>query len=152
MAMINIGQWEIDESELEQQHKEAVERGRQRINQEPQVKRVEYENTTRRFIIVLKNDVQFSIPIALIQGLASASAEEIADVRIGPRGASLHWERLDVDLSVTGLLAGIFGTRLWMSSIGRQGGGVTSSAKQEASRLNGKKGGRPKRSLMPEVV
>ncbi len=152
MATIKIGQWEIDEHELELQHKQAVERGRQSIIQEPQAKRVEYENTRHRLTIELKNDVQFSIPIALLQGLASASAEEIANIRIGPRGASLHWERLDIDLSVAGLLAGIFGTRLWMSSIGRQGGSVSSVAKQEAARLNGKKGGRPKRAPMPELV
>ena len=47
--------------------------------------------------------------LEMIQELASATPEDIAQVELGPRGAALHWERLDVDFSLAGLLAGIFG-------------------------------------------
>jgi DNA invertase Pin-like site-specific DNA recombinase len=55
----------------------------------------------------------------------------------------LHWEELDTDLSVAGLLAGLFGTR---AHLARQAGSATSPAKAAAARANGAKGGRPRRS------
>lgn len=57
-------------------------------------------------------------------------------------GYGLHWESLDVDFTVPGLLAGMFGTQSWMA---RQGGQARSDAKAAAARANGRKGGRPKK-------
>ncbi|PZR07781.1 MAG: DUF2442 domain-containing protein, partial [Azospirillum brasilense] len=50
---------------------------------------------------------------------------------------------LDADLSVPGLLAGLFGTRAFMA---RQAGRATSPAKAAAARANGARGGRPRKS------
>ena len=58
--------------------------------------------------------------------------------------SGLHWPRLDADLTVAGLLAGIFGSRMWMREIGSAGGSVVSAKKAEAARANGAKGGRPR--------
>lgn len=49
---------------------------------------------------------------------------------------------LDVDFTVPGLMAGIFGTRVAMA---RRAGQATSPAKAAAARKNGRKGGRPPR-------
>jgi hypothetical protein len=65
----------------------------------------------------LKNGITFLLPCALVQGLAEAGPEEIAQVRLGPRGASLHWEKLNVDFSLAGLMAGDFGTQAWMDEL-----------------------------------
>jgi hypothetical protein len=43
--------------------------------------------------------------------LEHASDAELAQVEILGIGLGLRWERLDVDLSVAGLLAGMFGTK-----------------------------------------
>ena len=56
------------------------------------------------------------------------------------------WEELDSHLSVPGLVAGTFGTKRWMSELGRKGGSVRSEAKAKSSRENGKLGGRPKKT------
>jgi hypothetical protein len=48
-----------------------------------------------------------------------------------------------LDFSLSGLLLGIFGTRIWTAALGQQGGSVTSIAKATAARNNGRKGGRP---------
>ncbi len=56
-------------------------------------------------------------------------------------GYGLHWEALDADLSVPGLLAGRFGTQAFMA---RRAGQATSPAKAEAARGNGTKGGQPR--------
>lgn len=45
-------------------------------------------------------------PLAWFPRLMRASAAERADVRIGPSGRGLHWEKLNEDISVEGLLAG----------------------------------------------
>lgn len=55
-------------------------------------------------------------------------------------GFGLHWETLDVDYTVPGLMNGVFGTARWMAA---RAGQARSSAKAEASRENGQKGGRP---------
>jgi hypothetical protein len=69
-----------------------------------------------------------------------------------PRGAALHWENLDQDFSVAGLLAGIFGTKAWMAELGRQGGSITSEAKRAAARANGQKGGRPRQDAKKQKI
>jgi hypothetical protein len=48
-----------------------------------------------------------------------------------------------VDLSIPGLLAGLFGTKSYMA---RHAGQATSAAKAAAARVNGAKGGRPRKA------
>ena len=142
MAKVKIGKWEIDEIQLDQQHTAAIQRGEEWLKVEPQAQSVTYSLTSEKLILEMKNGVIFQIPRLLVQGLENASPDKIAQVKLGPRGASLHWETLDLDFSVAGLLTGIFGTRTWMAEIGRRGGLSSSPAKAEAARQNGKKGGR----------
>jgi len=106
-----------------------------------------YEMVSQRVFIELKNGVVMGFPHTLLQGLEDATPEQLVEVEITPSGYGLHWESLDVDLGVPQLAAGIFGTQKWMSEMGRQGGKVKSDAKAKASRENGKRGGRPRRTL-----
>jgi len=46
-----------------------------------------------------------AVPLAWFPRLLNASSEQLAQVAISSRG--LHWEALDEDISVDGLLAGI---------------------------------------------
>jgi hypothetical protein len=60
----------------------------------------------------------------------------------------LHWETLDVDLSIPGLLAGLFGTQAYMDRMrASRAGRATSPLKAETARRNGQKGGRPRKSI-----
>ncbi len=61
----------------------------------------------------------------------------------GPMRAPVHWNPLNADLSIPGLLAGLFGTKAYLA---QQAGRTTSPAKAAAARANGAKGGRPRRS------
>jgi hypothetical protein len=45
-------------------------------------------------------------PLAWFPRLLRASVEDRGEVRISPSGRGLHWEKLDEDISVEGLLAG----------------------------------------------
>ncbi len=142
MANLKLGNWEIDEQELDRQYDLATARGEEWLEIEPQVQQVCYDPAIEKLVLELKNGVVFQLPKHLFQGIATASDDAIQSLKIGPRGASIHWESLDLDFSVVGLLAGIFGTRVWMTEIGRMGGRSSSPAKAEAARRNGKKGGR----------
>lgn len=109
-----------------------------------------YDRDSGKFIIDLANGATFIFPASLAQGLAGADPELLAEVAIAPGGTVLHWETLDADFSVDGLLAGSFGGKTWMkrlrAELARQGGKATSPAKARAARENGKKGGRPRRT------
>ena len=91
--------------------------------------------------VALTNGSTFSFPAALAQGLENATPDQLTDMEILGAGYGLHWEALDVDLSIPGLCAGFFGTK---AHIARQAGRATSSAKVAAARANGAKGGRPR--------
>ncbi|MGK7947207.1 MAG: DUF2442 domain-containing protein [Microcystaceae cyanobacterium] len=115
-------------------------------SQEPRAESVYYDFIQKKIFINLKNGSSFAFPPDLVQGLSGEDEKLIADVEITPSREGLHWEKLDVDLSIPALLVGIFGTKAWMSQIGSKGGSVSSELKAKAARENGKKGGRPKKS------
>ena len=143
MGKVKIGTWEVEEDVLEQQHIDAKRHGKEWLRDESQARTAQYDAVTDRLVIELKNGVIFQVPRTLIQGLSDIPPEELHQVRLGPRGASLHWDRHGLDFSISGLLMGVFGTRAWMAALGQKGGRVKSLSKANASRQNGKKGGRP---------
>ncbi len=121
----------------------ALERGQIAKQSEPRAHACRYDAATRRIVVELTNGCVFAFPADLGQGLEQASDEHLAQVEILGGGSGLHWEALDTDLSVSGLLAGLFATRAYMA---QQGGRSTSSAKAKAARSNGLKGGRPRKT------
>jgi hypothetical protein len=104
-----------------------------------------YDAAREKIVITLSNGAEFSLPPHLAQGLAGASAEALAQIEITPSGFGLHWPLLDADLSVSGLLVGVFGNALWMREIASRGGRARSPAKAAAAQRNGARGGRPRK-------
>lgn len=134
----------MDKETFNQQYERAVEAGKSAQENEPRAIAARYDEANHRLVVELQSGVIFIVPCTLIQGLGGAEPEKIAAVKVMPRGEALHWDELDVQMSVPGLIAGLFGTRRWMAELGRQGGRITSEAKRTAVRENGKKGGRPR--------
>jgi len=125
------------------QAKAAIARGREKLKSESRAVAARYDSKADRILIDLANGATFAFPPRLAEGLADASPAELADIEILGRGFGLHWEKLDVDYSVPGLVAGIFGTARWMAA---RAGRTTSPAKAAAARANGAKGGRPRKA------
>ena len=84
---------------------------------EPRALSAHYDRDTERVVIQLRDGSTFMFPCNLGQGLTNASAEDLAAIEITPSGYGLHWENLDVDLSVPSLLKGIYGTRICMGQL-----------------------------------
>ena len=95
-------------------------------------------------MVDLTNGAQFAFPLKIAQGLSRAKKADLKEIVVSPKGTGLHWPKLDADLTVAGLLAGIFGSRMWMRELASTGGKAVSERKAAAARANGAKGGRPR--------
>ena len=120
---------------------EAAEaRGKALLETEPRAASAHYDHQTGRVTVELTNGCTFTFPARLAQVLENATDDELAAVEILGLGYGLHWEALDADLSVPGLLAGRFGTKAYMA---RRAGQATSPVEAAAAHENGRKSGRP---------
>jgi len=135
----------LDDAEILAQIPAAREREREAIRTEPRASRARYDRTTGRIEVELTNGCAFAFPPELADALQGAEAADLADVSVELGGEGLHWERLDADLLVPDLMRGVFGSERWMREIGRTLGRARSDAKARASRVNGRKGGRPRK-------
>jgi Protein of unknown function (DUF2442) len=102
-----------------------------------------YSTKERALRIELTNGATITLPVKLISGLKGARPKDLRAVEVLGRGGGLHWEGLDLDLSVPGLLSSLFSGPEWLAELGRIGGRNSSAAKGAAARRNGRKGGRP---------
>jgi hypothetical protein len=77
-----------------------------RIAVEPVAIRAWSENRT--VYIELHDDRVISFPAHKFTRLASASQEQLAAVRIRAQGCALRWDDIDEDISVDGIVRGLF--------------------------------------------
>ncbi len=105
-----------------------------------------YDRRASRIVVRLNTGLELVFPPALVEGLAGAAPEDLAEIEVSPAGLGLHWPKLDADLYIPSLLQGVFGSRRWMAAqLGVAGGRARSAAKAASSRTNGRKGGRPRK-------
>lgn len=88
---------------------------------EAQAVAVRYDGASGELALTLRGGVRLLVPIELLQGVAGAPPELIERVELLGGGSALHWEELDADLLVQGIVAGSFGTRRWMAQLEAQG-------------------------------
>ena len=116
-----------------------------RADAHPTAVEARYRRAGDLVIITFEDGIAVHIPRHLLQGLEDATPAQLSTVTIEGPGTGLVWPTLDVAHYIPDVVAGIFGTRRWMAQLGRRGGAKTSSAKAEAARANGAKGGRPRK-------
>jgi|HubBroStandDraft_5_1064220.scaffolds.fasta_scaffold447486_1 hypothetical protein len=132
------------ERELRSNFARASRAGRRAANIEPRAADVEYRAREQALRIELTNGAAVTLPVKLIPSLKRAAARDVRAVEILGRGGGLHWESLDLDLSIPGLLSSVFSGPEWLAELGRVGGRKSSPTKAAAARKNGRKGGRPR--------
>lgn len=111
----------------------------------PIAAKVRFERAHRRLHVTLTNGASLIVPIDLIASLRRASDLDLAEVSVGVAGVGLRWERLDEDLSISGLARVALGRQVLLRASGAAGGDSRTAAKVQASRVNGLKGGRPRK-------
>jgi hypothetical protein len=84
---------------------------------EPRAIKAYYSSIENTIVIHLNTGAIFIIPINHIQWLKGADRKLLAQVEVTPLGDGLHWEELDIDLSIPGLLSGNFGDAQWMKQL-----------------------------------
>lgn len=118
--------------------------GARALSSEPHARAAHYDERAGRIVVELTNGAQFAFPPEIAQGLGRASKSNLKEIVVSAKGTGLHWPKLDADLTIAGLLAGIFGSRMWMRELASAGGKAVSERKAAAARANGAKGGRPR--------
>ena len=132
------------EREIARNAPPAAKRGARALSNEPHARAAHYDEKAGRIVVDLTNGAQFAFPPQIAQGLSRAKKADLKEIVVSPKGTGLHWPKLDADLTVAGLLAGIFGSRMWMRELASTGGKAVSERKAAAARANGAKGGRPR--------
>ena len=94
----------------------ALLRGRNARISEPRIVEARYDRLGGRMIVELTNGCTFLFPPRALEGLETASDDEIAAVEMLGGGSGLHWEVGGADYSIVGLLAGRFGTKSFMEA------------------------------------
>ncbi len=133
------------DEQLDREIEEARPRSRIAGDRGPRATSARYNRRTHRVEVELVDGCLFAFPAASAEGLRDAPAELLDRVQVIGDGYALHWEDLDADFTVAGLLAGRLGSKAWMREHARRAGSATSPAKARAARENGRKGGRPRR-------
>ena len=131
---------------LEGLNQAAILRAREANRIEPRAESATYDPKQGLVLVILRHGFAFGFPPQAIEGLQAASAQELPQVLISPSGDGLHWDGLDVEVSVTGLIMRALNLRDWAPRILGQ---IRSEAKASAARKNGMKGGRPRIRARP---
>jgi hypothetical protein len=115
----------------------------------PRATSARYDRRRAQIVVSLDNGLELAFSPHLAEGLSAATPMELSTIEISPTGLGLHWPKLDADLYLPGLLNGVFGSPRWMAGLlGKIGGQSRSRAKTAAARVNGQRGGRPRKAAL----
>ena len=96
-----------------------------------------YDRRSEHLMITLNTGAVVGFPLSFLQGLETATAEDLRKIEIEGGGYGLHIPSLDADISIPSLLADHLGSSLMKRAVSRA----------TASKANGRLGGRPKKTL-----
>lgn len=99
----------MNSRKFDEQYERAKKTGEEANKSEPRAESARYDSGTKRIIVRLRTGEDFSFSPEWIPGLRGASPSDLANIKVSPSGAGLHWEPLDEDLSVPALVKGVFG-------------------------------------------
>jgi Protein of unknown function (DUF2442) len=95
----------------DKQAKAAETHGAKMLAGEPRAATARYDAPSGRVVVDLTNGCIFAFPARRIEELADANETDIAAVEIAGAGFGLHWSARDADVSLHGLMSGLFSTK-----------------------------------------
>lgn len=122
----------------------AVARGRER--QATKIRAAHYDDKRDSILVELSTKASLTVPRRSIPGFAKASTRELADLQITPGGEGLWSEMVDDGVLLEQLLVLAAGADTIGTIGARLNAARKSPARAAASRANGVKGGRPRKS------
>jgi hypothetical protein len=134
----------LSDAELLRQIEAAREADRIADLTEPRASHAFYDESTGRIVVELKLGSAFAFPPSLYPELEERTPQELARVQVSPSGEGLHWDEIDVHLATAGVLVTILGPSMFRA-FASVGGKSRTERKAAAARLNGAKGGRPRK-------
>lgn len=122
--------------------------GAARERTEPRAAHAEYDAERGAVLVRLTSGAWFGFSPSAVPELAGASAQDLAAVQVEDWGEALHWDALDADVSVPGIIFESLEAPAWWA---RWIAGRSTDKKAAAARENGKKGGRPRKTPDPDL-
>ncbi len=101
--------------ELNQQLEAANRRARKLQASLPRAVSAHFDWRTHRIVIQLNSRIEIAFSPQDAEGLADARPAELEPITISPSGFGIHFPRLEADLYLPALLAGILGSKQWMA-------------------------------------
>ncbi len=119
---------QLTDQQIEAQINAAIDRQPKIDAVEPRANKVIFKDG--RISLHFNNGATFSFLAQSVEAISQLSPEILATVELTPSGKGLRWDEPDIDLSVQGLLLGIFSSNVWMREIAVKGGSSTSEKKK----------------------
>lgn len=116
---------------------------------EPRARDAFYDVRTQRIVVELRSGTAFAFPPSLFPELATRTPRELARVEVSPSGEGLVWDEIDVHIETAGVLVEMLGPSMFRA-FASVGGRARSEAKAAAARVNGARGGRPRKQPPPQ--
>lgn len=113
----------------------------------PRAVQASYDAERDRVMVEFDNGCLMGFPVDLVRFAKGASPERLAEVEVMFGGTAVGWPNLGAGINPMGLMLRAFRAHAWA---GRHLGTVTSEAKTQAARRNGRKGGRPRKPAAEE--
>lgn len=122
-------------------------RGRARSQEPSVVLDAHYDAGRDTLDLTFRGGGLMMIPRQIVSELKHAPLSALELIELSPAGDALSWPSLDIDVYVPGLVERAFGMRLFAAPTGRRGGRRASKAEVTAARVNGARGGRPRKRM-----